>query len=332
MNSGLSKLYYFSQKAFQDYSNPLIYQIHDNNCTPALEEYYFIFNRRELLNGGSYNFAFDENDIPMIKGHVADTDGSFFYYPTAIGQFALAVFHDYLKHRKRDDKKLFLKLAEWFVDNASEQPGSDVIYWPDNQRTKLNVYDESKIQKLSSMGQSRTISVLLRAFQLTEERKYRDRADQAVLAYQTPPEKGGFMFKENDLILFEEPNRAKVLNHLIFSIFGLHDYCRDLGFNTDLNALLKRSIASIKKIIPNYDCGWWSLYDDYYEEGQRRFNPCTRHYHHIHIQQLSVLSTITGDSYFKETANKWRAYDKSAARRFRMLFHKSITVKKMKRL
>lgn len=332
MGSSLSKLYYFGQKAFQDFSNPLIYEIHNNNLTPTLEEYYFNFNRRELLNGGSYNFSFDETGIPMIRGHVADTDGSYFYYPTAIGQFALAVFHDYLKHRREADRELFLQLSDWFVHNAAEQPGSDVIYWPDNQKTKLEVYKGSDIQRLSSMGQSRIISVLLRAYQLTGDNKYWNKIEQAVLAYQRQPEDGGFMFEEDDLVLFEEPNRAKVLNHLIFSIFGLQDYCRVLEFNTQLNTLRKQSIASIKKIIPNYDCGWWSLYDNYHENGQRRFNPCTRHYHHIHIQQLLVLHTITEDSWFKETAEKWRGYDKSAVKRARMLFHKSITVKKMKRL
>lgn len=327
------KIKYFTLKAYRDISNPLIYKINkNNNNEKTLKEYYFYFDTDELLAGGSYEFKFDKNGVPLVKGHVSDTDGSYFYQPQAIGQFSLALFHDYLKNENISTLDRFLNLALWFKNNYKENQG--IPYWESTVNKLHHVYGEDqKGQVISSMSQSRAISVLLRAYQESNEIEYIKLAEKALLAYKKNPIEGGFL-DNNDKgdIFFEEVSQPRILNHLIFSVFGLYDYCRIKKFNTKYYDLFQKSIATIKKYIHQYDTGWWSLYDNYYENGVKRVNPCTRHYHNIHIQQLLVLYSITGDEMFKQYYKKWLKYDQSNLKRIRMLYHKMKTVKRMGRI
>ena len=91
------------------------------------------------------------------------------------------------------------------------------------------------------------------------------------------------------------------------------------------------SLAAAKEIISNYDIGWWSLYDNYAENGRRRINPATRHYHNIHIQQLLVMYLYTNDEFFYDACRQFKSYD-TFLNRLKMLFYKFIVVKKMGRL
>jgi|SRR5690625_2614830 len=328
----LKLLIHYLIKAKNDILTPLIYAVNNKNNSTQLNEYYFVFDKRKLLSGGSYEYCFDDNGVPIVKGHVSDTDGNYFYQPQAIGQFSLAVFHDYLKSGDTRELNLFLNLADWFRYSYKENQG--IPYWESTVNRVKNVYGKDrKGQVISSMSQSRAISVLLRAFQQTSNEDYIELAEKALLAYKNTPEKGGFLDINNEGdIFFEEASQPRILNHLIFSLFGLYDYCRIRRFETKYYKLFKNSVSSILKHIHEYDNGWWSLYDNFYINGTRRINPCTRHYHNIHIQQLKVLYLITGNSLFEEYCQEWLKCDKSIINRIKMLLHKVKTVKQMGRI
>lgn len=328
----IKKLMHYINKANQDLFSPLIYKISGDNHSYVLNEYYFLFNSDQLLTGGSYNFDFDDNNIPIVKGHVSDTDGSYFYQPQAIGQFALALYHDYIESKNVKYLNEFLKLADWFKESYKNFRG--IPHWESTENRIFRVYkDDQRGQVISSMSQSRAISVLLRAFQHTKERSYLNLVEKAIVAYKKAPSEGGFLDTnaEGD-IFFEEVSQPRILNHLIFSLFGLFDYCRVKKFDTEYYDLFKESVETIKRHLHVYDNGWWSLYDNYFIKGNRRINPCTRHYHYIHIKQLKVLYKITGDKVFKQYYLRWIEYDKSIFRRIKMLLYKMRTVRQMGRI
>lgn len=312
--------------------SPLIYQINEKNTDFKLEKYYIDFKVEGLLQGGSYEFHFDENEIPMVKGHLSDTDGSYFYHPQAIGQYGLALYHDYLDTGNIDSLNGFINLANWFYNN--HRINKEIPYWESTVKKTHNVYGEDNVdQVISSMSQSRAISILLRAYQETGNIKYMILVEKALLAYVKAPQEGGFLdTNKNGQIFFEEVNQPRILNHLIFSIFGLYDYCRVKEFNTDYYKMFEKSIKTIKDELPEYDSGWWSYYDNFYIDGKRRINPCTRHYHNIHIKQIKVLETITKDELFQTYYKRWVKYDNSIFNRLRMLFKKFKTVKQMGRI
>ncbi|MFW6008976.1 MAG: D-glucuronyl C5-epimerase family protein [archaeon] len=318
----------YINKAYNDFFNPLIYEVCIDNSN-KLKQYYFVFNKKELLSGGSYNFKFDDNGIPIVKGHFVDSDEKYFYNPQAIGQYALAVFHEYLKNNNKTERDVFLKLANWFVNNSKKN--NNLIYWSSNKIGK-SVYSNRKANEISSMSQSRAISVLLRAYQLTNDYKYLKNVNLAIKAYKLTKKNGGFLVRRNKNILFEEPGNPSILNHMIFTLFGLIDYCRFKNYDTEYSKLLTDALESIKNILPRYDAGWWSYYDDFYINDKRRYNVCTRHYINIHINQLLVLAKIFDDETFYIYHKKWKEYNNNYFNRLKMLFYKMIAVKKMNRL
>ena len=66
--------------------------------------------------------------------------------------------------------------------------------------------------------------------------------------------------------------------------------------------------ATVEALLPLYDTGWWSLYDLYHLEATGPRNPCTAHYHDIHVKQLTVMHAITGRAAFRAFAGRWAAY------------------------
>ena len=103
-----------------------------------------------------------------------------------------------------------------------------------------------------------------------------------------------------------------VLNGMIFALFGLWDLVRALPDDARAAAIFERGVATVEALLPLYDTGWWSLYDLYHLEVATPRNPCSTHYHDIHVKQLRVMHAITGRKSFEEFARRWAAYEDGA--------------------
>ena len=84
-----------------------IYQ--SNNSSKKLERYY-VDHREEL----KYQGPFDRKGIPLVDygkeiGHQ--------YNPVTVSKYAIAAYERYLKTNIETDKLIFLKQANWLVDN-----------------------------------------------------------------------------------------------------------------------------------------------------------------------------------------------------------------------
>ena len=112
-----------------------------------------------------------------------------------------------------------------------------------------------------------------------------------------PIEQGGITDTYDGRITYEEypaQPAPHVLNGMIFALFGLWDLVRAQPDDARAAAIFERGAATVEALLPLYDTGWWSLYDLYHLEAASPRNPCTAHYHDIHIKQLTVMHAITG--------------------------------------
>ena len=213
------------------------------------------------------------------------------YYPITIGQYALAIFHTWLSSaRAHFDQQRFLRIADWLLEHQAE----DGCWYA---QTDVPTYRLSAPWP-SAMAPGRGLSVLTRAWQCTSDKKYIQGARRALAAFSVPIEWDGITDTFDGRVTFEEyPAKPAphVLNGMIFALFGVWDMVRAQPDDAHAAMIFEHGAATVEALLPLYDAGWWSLYDLYHLEiAKSPRNPCTAHYHDIHVKQLRVMHAITG--------------------------------------
>ena len=84
------------------------------------------------------------------------------------------------------------------------------------------------------------------------------------------------------------------------ALVGVGYYWQTSG-DTMAQRVFERGIESIKYYTPWYDTGTWTLYS-------RTQGYNTRFYHNFQIRLLDQLYQLSGDPWFKSTADRWRTY------------------------
>jgi hypothetical protein len=321
----LQRLPFFLRKFLRDVSNPLRYAGNADDVHGArLGRYYLVFDEGELKRG--IDFHFDPQGVPVVPTYVDVEPRRLHYYPITIGQYALAIFHSWLRSSRDEDLRRFLRLADWFVEHQApdgcwhaqtEMPHYRLLApWP------------------SAMAQGRGLSVLTRAWQCTSDEKYIASARRALAAFSVPVECGGIRDAYDGRTTYEEypaQPAPHVLNGMIFALFGIWDLVRAQPDDAQAAAaIFERGAATVEVLLPRYDTGWWSLYDLYHLEVGAPRNPCTAHYHDIHVKQLQVMHAITGREVFGAFARRWAAYQEGARGRLRAYAEKALFIARRK--
>ena len=147
--------------------------------------------------------------------------------------------------------------------------------------------------------------------------------------------KNGFVkWLDRDSAIIEEyptdRSKAQVLNGWCFGIFGLFDYLNyrqavpSNGSRLDeKQRLLESTLNTLKRVLPNYDIGFWSLYNLPNAE-EKIANVASFHYHNTHIALLEALWHMTGDEAYKAYAVRFRYYSSRLFLRLRALFVKLV--------
>ena len=322
--SALRRLPFFARRLLRDASNPLRYASNTDDVHGAqLGRYYLVFDEEELKR--SIDFHFDPDGIPVIPTYVDVEPPKRHYYPITIGQYALAVFHTWLRSARHDDQQRFLRLADWFVEHQAE----DGCWYA---QTDVPAY-RLRAPWPSAMAQGRGISVLTRAWQCTSDARYVQSARRALAAFSVPIEQGGITDAYDGRITYEEyPTQPAphVLNGMIFALFGVWDLVRAQPEEARAAAIFEMGAVTIEAFLPLYDTGWWSLYDLYHLEATGPPNPCTAHYHDIHVKQLTVMHAITGRAAFHAFAGRWAAYQEGPRGRLRAYAGKAAFIARRK--
>ena len=165
----MKKKIFMLKKLYRDfYSSP---SPSNYDFGSILKYYYFKFeNDPNKLN--RLIAEYDGNGIPMNKSYIDVKDARLHYYPISIGQYGLAVFHDWLDTKKEKDRLQFIRIADWFKNSSIQDSKLGTFWLTDIPKPEFNVYQPWK----SAFSQSRGISLGLRAYQLTNNFEYYEMA------------------------------------------------------------------------------------------------------------------------------------------------------------
>lgn len=248
----------------------------------------------------------DEHGLP-----VQEFGGRRLYFPTTIFQKALGHWDYWLISADDVHRLAFLKIAEWTIENQDEAGG-----WP--IWTLLGLAYPSPY---SAMTQGEGVSVLVRAYKLTQEPVFLEAARKSLELLKKPISEGGTCREVPEGVILEEVphvGHKAILNGWIFALFGLYDYTL-VEKNSEILHLMSRSLDALEAYLPRYDAGYWSYYD-------LSGHLASPFYHRLHIAQLQALSFAFPDraDKFREIKAKFRQQLRSPLARLKALTIKAI--------
>lgn len=243
----------------------------------------------------------EKKTIPMTTDEVAGV----VYFPVAIFQYGLGAFDLYLMTKEEKYISQFWNCVEFAVGNQEESGAWNNFGF---------VYPEAPY---GSMCQGEGASLLLRAYKVTGEKQYLERAQKAIEFMLKPLEQGGTSKYEGEDVLFcEFTNKPIVLNGWIFSLYGLYDLTL-VDRNEKYKTALDTAVKSLVKHLGDFDNGYWSMYD-------MKGKITSPFYHNLHIAQLEALHLTFGNAQFKETQEKYESYKNKQINRNRAFIKKVV--------
>jgi len=291
------------------------YLITKNLLSQKLDEYYFVFEENPAkLN--TLLSTFDKNGIPLNSTYIDVIEPKLHYYPITIGQYGLAVFHSWLNDKNNEKSAHFLKIANWFYENRTEDKKLGTYWLTNVPKPEYNIEKPWK----SAFSQSRGLSILLRAWQLTGDNKFLEVCKKALIPFTFDIEGGGVTANlKNGHPFYEEyvaTEPTMVLDGHIFSLFGIYDFIRAVPSTIDKNShklastIFNNGIESLIYWLPQFDMDYWLRFNFCQMEHYPAIDPCTIGYLRLITNQLEVLYNITKKKELQEFKNKLVTYDK----------------------
>jgi uncharacterized protein YyaL (SSP411 family) len=160
------------------------------------------------------------------------------------------------------------------------------------------------------------ISALLRGYEHFEHPPYLETAKQLFAAMDAPTTDGGYCYSDDRFALwYEEDNReGHILNGHLYALMGVQDLYRVTG-DPAYQERRDLGLQAVKDTIDVFDLGFTTRYraiDDY---------PANNAYHYMHAAQFEVFFRITGDDFFRRTADRFYAYHERTGYRLRSFVH-----------
>ncbi len=307
----LKKKLFMLDKFLTDLKSPKNrYPIAEDLHGSQLGYYYFVFDEKRIATGKDQKLIsrFDENGIPLNKTYIDVSEKDYVYFPISIGQMGLAVYHTYLRTKSIEDQDRFLKFVEWFFQHATNNNELGARWLTE---VPLPQYNNPGPWQ-SAFTQSRAISILLRGYQLTNDQKYCDMAEKALICFTKQVSQGGITSFTEYGPFYEEYTaevQTLVLNGMIFSLFGIMDFTRLFPENKLARKIYDDGISTLTNILPEYDLGFWSRYNLCKAEWYPQIDPATVGYQRLHISQLEVMYHYSGNSTFWDYAETFRKQD-----------------------
>lgn len=253
-----------------------------------------------------YQGEFDAEGIPLVE-----IDGHLSYLPVTIAQYALGNYDEYLTGKQPLNRERFLHSADWLVENLAGFKQAGMGWVNDHDK---GIYNLEK-PWLSALSQGQALSVLARAFQETQEAKYREAGYKALEPFFISFAKGGFLAQWHGLAYYEEyPSEIPsfVLNGFIFALWGLWDFYL-ISQSPEAKERYETGLHTLKACLKEYDISslQWSKYDLY---PFAVADIASIFYHKLHIQQLKAMQLLSGDPCFSRMAEKWEKGRNSSLR------------------
>uniref|UniRef100_A0A0R3RT09 heparosan-N-sulfate-glucuronate 5-epimerase n=1 Tax=Elaeophora elaphi TaxID=1147741 RepID=A0A0R3RT09_9BILA len=220
-----------------------------------------------------------------------------------------SVIRDF-KQRSSAHLEHFLIAADWLISNQDEYGGWSVP-------VERSIADKRLILPAgwhSAMAQGHALSVLTRAYVVTNDVKYLQVAKRALQLFKSEAAKGGVTNKLFGHPWFEEYPTTPgtfVLNGFLYSLIGLYDFAQvsnSQDSESDSTTLFSIGLESLRIFLPLFDSGSGTFYDLRHLGLKTPPNLARWDYHSVHIYLLKWLYIITKDEFFNETAIRWASY------------------------
>ena len=294
LNSSSIRASYFATADFKTYQAHGLYPFWSANWT-SLEP----------------KLRFDSNGIPFA---VYRTGAA--YNPVTVGIFGLLAYNRYYEGHRSADRDTFLLMARWLVDHQDANSG---CWFYDVEYSNSDLNETIPRHWVSAMAQGLGISLLTRAHNVTQDSRFLQVAERALLPFHKSVEQGGvtrpFRLAQSingsgEPVYFEEyPSRqapSYVLNGFMFALLGLYDLSQMP--NADAARLLERGIATLHAALPFYDLGDGTAYDlNHLTRAPHEINR-SESYHLVHITLLNALGSATNDALLIWYRDHWNSY------------------------
>ncbi|RPG19019.1 MAG: hypothetical protein CBC84_001155 [Pelagibacteraceae bacterium TMED124] len=273
-------------------------EINDLAKYNELDQYYMKFHAKAQYEGN-----YDNNGIPMLN---YQGDIGIKYNPIAVSQWSLGNYNLWKKNNTKENYINFIKGADWLNENL-ETNDFNIYVW---QHHFNWIYKEDLINPwYSGLAQGQGLSVLCRAYNITNEQKYLDSIEKVYRSFLVDVENGGVTFTDVDGDIWIEEyimknNPTHILNGFIWGLWGIYDYWL-MTKNKDVQKLFKKYVKTINDNMSEYDIGYWSLYEI---SNLPIYMRASIFYHKLHIVQLKILFKMTNNPIFESTAMKWSKY------------------------
>lgn len=288
-------------------------QINEQFKPGQLDQYYMPF-----LAKADYAGHYDEQGIPLLDYHGAV---GLQYNPIAIAQYGLGNYNLFRRMGDSERCRKFLSVADWLVANLEQNPTGQ---WVWNHHFDWEYRTPLKAPWYSALAQGQGVSLLLRAHQETADPTYLEAAHQAFDAFLKTTNNGGVTYvDEGGYTWFEEAivdPPTHILNGFLWASWGVYDYflcTRD----AEAGRLFDEAVGTLRDNVSRFDVGFWSLYE---QSGTRMKMLASPFYHSLHIVQLRVMHSLTGESIFAQYADRWDAYRRSLVKRNLALIYKAL--------
>ena len=230
-----------------------------------------------------------------------------FYNPTSVSQYGLWHHAAWLRSRSDGHRRKVLEAANWLVSRQSRDG-----CWAYNFEYTVGKMGSSpgvtlKPPWCSAMAQGQGISLLVRAWRLSNDGRLLQAARRAVRPLTIDVARGGLRQRlAGGAFLEEYPTRpaSHVLNGFMFTLFGLWDLA---PWSPDAAALYRQGRATLLRALPLYDRGPGQL--SAYHLGFRTAGQpvhTSPGYNDVHRTQLRALDAIEPDPALTGYRRRWR--------------------------
>lgn len=271
-----------------------------------------------LSQKGNYSGPFDSKGIPLLN-YLGDIGVQ--YNPTAIAQYALANYN--LAQNPQDIYfQKFLLGADWLANNLRVSP-EGVYLWPYN----FDFYI-MKAPWYSGLAQGEGLSVLVRAYAATGKKQYQEAGEKVYRSLCRTTAAGGVLYRQGEDCWIEEVvcdppiPPLHILNGFISALWGIHDYVL-LTQSQEAKDLFVCCSNTVLKYLPQYDMGFWSLYK-LMPKNKIKFI-ASPNYHLLHIAQLRILYSMTGEKKYSYYADTWENYENNSIYKVAAIIYKILS-------
>lgn len=257
---------------------------------------YYIDLGLQDVRAGMYDaFDFDQDGIPRYP-----YPSGLAYNVTFICHFALYHHMLFLKFKRQEDLDHFSRVTNWLLKTGHETNAGFVFPF-------AFAFNGLTPPWISALAQGRVLSVLVRAYELSNEEQHLVIARKAMKPFEISVQEGGVQasFPNGD-IAFEEYPFSKpniVLNGFITALVGLRDLA-EIGKDCNAANLFARGVQSLERNLQRYDLGFWTTYD----LAQPFRTLANEKYHLYHVAQLWGVYEMTGSETVKTYGLKWQGY------------------------